>query len=124
MPSTLNPTPIKSIPIVTVTNETKDVVDTFITEDFKDTLFEVKYDSFIEAYLGTSALVADDSSTPVTFSEVAKRCLGTLEAAAMEERDPQPVLNPNLRHLRSKSRPAHQLAVVHPNILSQQWSYG
>ncbi|KAG8998305.1 hypothetical protein FRB94_005214 [Tulasnella sp. JGI-2019a] len=104
MPSIIGLTPIKSIPIVTATNETKGVVNTFITEEFKDTLFEVAYDSFVEAYLGPSTLLADKSSAPAEFSEVAARCLSALEATAKREQDPQPVTHPNLRHRHSKPR--------------------
>ncbi|KAG8998321.1 hypothetical protein FRB93_013796 [Tulasnella sp. JGI-2019a] len=88
----------------TYTDSEEGVVNTFITEDFKDTLFEVTYDSFVEAYLSPSTMVVDNSSTLVGFREVATRCLNALEGTARKERDPQPIVNPNLRHLRPKPR--------------------
>ncbi|KAG8998504.1 hypothetical protein FRB94_000579 [Tulasnella sp. JGI-2019a] len=82
--------PFKSLPTTTRANENKKVVDDHLLREFKDTMFEVTYDSFVKAFLyPPSPDPATESSIAKGYASVANKLLHRFSTAAATTSDCQ-----------------------------------
>ncbi|KAG8845455.1 hypothetical protein FRB96_002511 [Tulasnella sp. 330] len=99
--------PYKTVPSGTTTNELKDVVEEYIKQNFKDTIYEVDYDSFAEAYL-YSPSKSGQPSVAEAFQKVALICVKEMQYSESLLPQTQSSTSANVRHQSQAFNPSSQ----------------
>ncbi|KAG8980760.1 hypothetical protein FRB94_009794 [Tulasnella sp. JGI-2019a] len=111
--------PLKSIPATTRANENKKVVDDHLIREFKDTMFEVTYDSFVKAFLYPSPPIpATESPVAKEYALVANKFLEKLSSVVPVASDANLDQGPNqgATSARTRNSTTKKPASVQPDI--------